>query len=217
MTKRDRLPFGPRGHHIANLHLTIIDNDSINKQCHQLATLGERQVVQRWPEAVAEGVDAMRQGQDIDLLVCLDLDLPKLLAHTLLRLGQLVPFALEFFAPDDFGQIDVEQADVLPLDLGQRLTPGALARLEGLRKPLAPLGALEFVGDECRLGEHLTEILPDQHIERLGADISGNTALPQGRPQRVGATPAPIITRAGLTRPPRTGQLTLATAHEPAQ
>src|SRR5260370_41732077 len=124
MTQRDRLPFGPRGHHIANLHLTIIDNDSINKQCHQLATLGERQVVQRWPEAVAEGVDAMRQGQDIDLLVCLDLDLPQLLAHTLLRLGQLVPFALEFCAPDDFGQIDVEQADVLPLDLGQRLTPG---------------------------------------------------------------------------------------------
>ena len=68
MTKRDRLPLGPRGHHIANLHLTIIDNDSINKQFHQLATLGESQVVQRWPEAVAEGVDAMRQGQDIDLL-----------------------------------------------------------------------------------------------------------------------------------------------------
>ena len=159
----------------------------------------------------------MRQGEDIDLLLCLGLDLPELLAHTLLRLGQLVPFALEFLAPDDFGQIDVEQAGVLPLDLGQRLTQGALARLEGLRKPLAPLGALEFVGNECRLGEHLTEVLPDQYIERLGADISGNTALPQGRPQRVGATPTPIITIAGLTRPPRTGQLTLATAHEPAQ
>src|SRR5207253_1638212 len=78
MTKRDCLPLGPRGHHIANLYLTIIDNDPINKQFHQLATLGAGQVVQRWPEAVAEGVDAMRQGQDIDLLVCLDLDLPEL-------------------------------------------------------------------------------------------------------------------------------------------
>src|SRR2546430_3602755 len=217
MTKRDRRPLGPRGHHRANLHLTIIDNHPINKQFHQLATLGEGQVVERWPEAAAEGVDAVRQGQDIDLLLCLGLDLPELWAHTLLRLGQLVPFALEFLATDDFSQIDVEQAGMLPLDLGQRLTQGALARLEGLRKPLAPLGALEFVGDECRLGEHLTELLPDQHSERLGADISGNTALPQGRPQRVGATPAPIITLAGLTRPPRTGQLTLATAHEPAQ
>ena len=69
MTKRDRLPLGPRGHHIAHLHLTIIDNHPINKQFHQLATLGEGQVVERRPEAVAEGVDAMRQGQDIDLLV----------------------------------------------------------------------------------------------------------------------------------------------------
>jgi len=66
----------------SNLYLTIIDNHPINKQFHQLATLGEGQVVERRPEAVAEGVDAMRQGQDIDLLLCLCLDLPELLAHT---------------------------------------------------------------------------------------------------------------------------------------
>ncbi len=205
MTKRDRLPLGPRGHHIANLHLAIIDNHPINKQFHQLATLGEGQVVERRPEAVAEGVDAMRQGQDIDLLLCLCLELPELLAHTLLRLGQLVPFALEFLATDDFGQIDVEQADMLPLDLGQHLTQGALARLEGLRKPCAPLGTLEFVGDKGRLGKHLREILPDQRIERLGADIPGNTALPQGCPERIGAPPTPIITIPGLACPSRTG------------
>ena len=193
MTKRDRLPLGPRGHHIANLHLTIIDNHPVNKQFHQLATLGEGQMIERRPEAVAEGVDAMRQGQDIDLLLCLGLDLPELLAHTLLRLGQLVPFALEFLATDDFGQIDVEQAGVLPLDLSQCSPQGTLARLEGLRKPCAPSGTLEFLGDECWLGEHLTEILPDQRIERLGADIPGNTALPQGCPERIGAPPTPII------------------------
>ena len=216
MTKRDRLPLGPRGHHRAHLHLPIIDNHPIKKPCHQLATRGEGQVVERRPEAVTEGVDAMRQGQDIDRLWCLGLDLPELLAHTLLRLGQLVPCVLACLATDDFGPRDVEQAGMLPLDLGQRLPQGALARLEGLRKPLAPLGALECVGEECRWGEHLTELLPDQRLERWGADRPGNTALPQGRPQRVGAPPAPRITRAGLTRPPRTGPLTLATAHEPA-
>jgi hypothetical protein len=150
---------------------------------------------------VAERFDAVRQSEYIYLLLSLGLDLPELLAHTLLRLGQLVPFALEFLATDDFGQIDVEQAGMLPLDLGQCLTQSALARLEGLRKPCAPLGALEFVGDESRLGEHLTEILPDQRIERLGADIPGNTALPQGCPEWVGATSTPIITIPRLTRP----------------
>jgi hypothetical protein len=178
MTKRDRLPLGSRGHHIANLHLSVIDNDPINKQFDQLATLGEGQLIERGLEAVAERFDAMRQREDIHLLLRLGLELPELLAHTLLGLRQLVPFALEFLATDDFGQIDVEQAGVLPLDLSQCLPQGALARLEGLRKPGAPSGTLEFLGDECRLGEHLTEILPDQRIERLGADIPGNTALP---------------------------------------
>src|SRR6266852_6144477 len=213
MTKRDRLPLRPRGDHRANLSLAIIDNHPINKQFHQLATLSEGQVVERRSETVAEGVDALRQGQDIDLLLCLCLDVSELLAHTLLRLGQLVPFALAFLATDDFGQRDVEQAGMLPLDLGQCLTQSALARLEGLRKPCAPLGALEFVGDECRLGEHLTEILPDQRIERLGADIPGNTALPQGCPEWVGATPTPRRTLPRLTRPSCAGSLTLATAH----
>jgi hypothetical protein len=47
MTKRDRFPLGSRGHHVANLHLTIIDNHPINEQFHQLAALGEGQVVER--------------------------------------------------------------------------------------------------------------------------------------------------------------------------
>ena len=145
MTKRNRFPLGPCGHHIANLHLAIIDNHPINEQFDQLTTLGESQLVERGPEAVAEGFDAMCQGEHIDLLLCLCLDLPELLGQTLLCLGQFVPFPLEFLAPDDFGQIDVEQAGVLSLDLGERLTQGALARLEGLRKPLAALGALEFM------------------------------------------------------------------------
>ena len=205
MTKRDCLPLGSRGHHIANLYLPVIDNDPINKQFDQLATLGEGQLIERWLEAVAERFDAMRQSEYIHLLLSLGLDLPELLAHTLLRLRQLVPFALAFLATDDFGQIDVEQAGVLPLDLGQGLPQGALARLEGLRKPCAPSSALEFLGDACRLGEHLTEILPDQRIERLGADIPGNTALPQSCPEWVGAPPTPIITIPRLTRSSCTG------------
>ena len=217
MTKRNRFPLRPCGHHIANLYLAIIDNHPINEQFDQLTTLGESQLVECGPQAGAEDFDAMCQGEHIDLLLCLCLNLPELLAQTLLCLGQFVPFPLEFLAPDDFGQIDVEQAGVLPLDLCERLAQGALARLEGLWKPLAALGALEFMENECRVGEHLTEVLPDQRIERLGADIPGNTAFPQGCAERVGTPPTPIITIAGLTRPPRTGQLTLATAHEPAQ
>src|SRR2546430_17530488 len=110
MTKRDCLPLGPRGHHIANLYLTIIDNDPINKQFHQLATLGEGQVVQRWPEAGAESGEAKRQSQDTGLPVRLDLELPGLVAPTLRGLCHPRPFALEFLAADDLRQTDAEEA-----------------------------------------------------------------------------------------------------------
>jgi hypothetical protein len=118
MTKGGGFPLGPRGHDVPNLHLTIVDNHSINEQFYQLATLGDRQLIKRRPYAVAEGFDPMRQSQDIHLLVCLRFDLPQLMPQTLLRLREFVPLPLEFLAPDNFGEIDVEQAGVLPLELG---------------------------------------------------------------------------------------------------
>jgi hypothetical protein len=118
MTKGGGFPLGPRGHDVTNLHLAIGDNHPINEQFYQLAALGDRELVERRPQAVAEGFDPMRQGQDIHLLMRLRFDLSHLLPHTLRRLGQLVPFPLEFLAPDHFGEVDVEQASLLPLELG---------------------------------------------------------------------------------------------------
>jgi len=204
MTKGGGFPLGPRGHDVPNLHLTIVDNHSINEQFYQLATLGDRQLIKRRPYAVAEGFDSIRQSQDIHLLVCLRFDLPQLMPQTLLRLCEFVPFPLKFLAPDHFGEIDVEQAGVLPLELGYGLAEGPLARLQGLWEPRTALGSLEFVGDQRRLGEHLTQILPDQRIQSLGLHIPGKATLTQSRPQRVGAAPTKIIARAGLARAPRT-------------
>jgi hypothetical protein len=197
--------------------LASIATHPVNEQFAPLTTLGESQGGERGPQAGAEDCDAMCQGEHLSLLLCLCLALPELLAPTLLGLGQFVPFPLACLAPDAFGQRDVEQAGVLALALCERLAQGALARLEGLRTPLAALDALEFMENACRVGEHLTAVLPDQRIERLGAEIPGNTAFPQGCAERVGPPPTPLITLSGLTRPPRTGPLTLATAHQPAQ
>ena len=87
MTKGSGFPLGSCRDHITNLHLAIIDNHSINEQFYQLATLGESQVGERRGQAVAEGSDTMREGEDIDLLLRLGLELPQLLAHTVLGLG----------------------------------------------------------------------------------------------------------------------------------
>lgn len=87
MTKGSGFPLGSRRDHITHLHLAIRDNHPINEQFYQLATLGESKVRERRCQTVAEGVDTMRSGEDIDLLLRLDLELPQLLAHTVLCLG----------------------------------------------------------------------------------------------------------------------------------
>lgn len=116
-----------------------------------------------------------------------------------------MPFPFELFTFNDFREVDIEQAGVLPLDLGQSVPEGAPSCLEGLREPLTTLGTLELMGDERRLRQHLAELLPHECIERWGPDIAGNTALSQGRPQRVRTPPAPIIAIPGSARTSRTG------------
>jgi hypothetical protein len=42
MTKWGGFALGAGGHHIADFHLTIVDDDSINEQFDQLSALGKR-------------------------------------------------------------------------------------------------------------------------------------------------------------------------------
>jgi len=42
MTKRGGFAFGPGGHDIADFHLSVIDDDTINEQYDQLSALGKR-------------------------------------------------------------------------------------------------------------------------------------------------------------------------------
>jgi hypothetical protein len=79
MTKRGGFAFGPSGHHIANFHLRIVDDDAINEQFHQLSALGKRQVIQCWLHALAKRLEPLGQSRHIDVLLCLGIELPQLL------------------------------------------------------------------------------------------------------------------------------------------
>lgn len=50
----------------------------------------------------------MTKGHTFPLLLCLGLDLTKLLPQPLLRLLELLSFALELISPDDLGEIDFQ-------------------------------------------------------------------------------------------------------------
>ena len=74
-----------------------------------------------------------------------------LLREAALRLGELLPLALELVPADQLGQVHLEQAGLLALQLGQSSAQGTLAILQRLGEPLTRLGACQFMGDEGRV------------------------------------------------------------------
>jgi len=79
VTKWGGFAFGPCGHHIADFHLSIVNDDAINEQFHQLSALGKGQVVERGLHALAKRLNALGQRRHIHVLLCLRIELPQLL------------------------------------------------------------------------------------------------------------------------------------------
>ena len=107
MTKWGGFPLGASRHHIADFHLAIADDDTINEQFDQLSALGKRQMVQSRANALAKGLEALGQGRDIHLLLRLGIKLMQLAGQAVRGLDHLLSFPLEFAAADDLGQVDV--------------------------------------------------------------------------------------------------------------
>jgi hypothetical protein len=148
-----------------------------------LAALRKVQLVKRWSNSLAKGVNTLGQSGHIDVLLRLHFQLAHLPGETLLRLGEVPPFTLEFLVADDFGEVDIEQAGLLPLELHERLTQGPLPRLQCLREPCAPSRSFQLLANERRLREHVPEILPDDGIEGLSGNKAGGAAFPKGSPR----------------------------------
>jgi len=147
-----------------------------------LAALRKVQLVKRWSNSLAKGVNTLGQSGHIDVLLCLHFQLVHLPGETLLRLGEVPPFTLEFLIADDCGEVDIAQAGLLPLELCERLTQGPLPRLQCLREPYAPSRSFQFLDNERRRREHVPEVLPDDGIEGLSRNKAGGAAFSQGRP-----------------------------------
>src|SRR5215468_8969318 len=109
MTKGGGFPCGARGHHRADCHLRIVDDDTINAPCHPLSALGNRSLVQWGLETLAKRLDALGQRRDMHVLVRLGLASPPLLRSTMLGLGHLLATTLELLARTHLCQGDIEE------------------------------------------------------------------------------------------------------------
>jgi Domain of unknown function (DUF4372)/Transposase DDE domain len=216
MTTWGSVPFGVRGDHVPNLHLIVGDDDTIDQQFYQLSALGKGQLVQGRLHLSAKRFESLGQSRDIHLLLRLRVQLTQLLRQALLGLGHLLSFALELVTPDDLGQIDFQQAGLLPFELGEGVMQGLPSGLQGLGQPFAAVGTRQFMGDERGLGQDPAEILPDQLVQGPRRGQACRAALPLSRPQGVGPTAAAVIVVPRGQGTPHTGQLTLATADQAA-
>ncbi len=74
MTKGGGFAFGPRGHHIANFHLVIIDDHTINESLDQLSALGKGQLGQSRTDPLAKSLDALGERGYVHLWLRLGLE-----------------------------------------------------------------------------------------------------------------------------------------------
>jgi hypothetical protein len=77
MTKGGGFACGACGHHVADFHLGIVDDDTINEQFHQLSALGKRQLVKSGLHTLATLFDSLGQRRYIHVLLCLGIELPQ--------------------------------------------------------------------------------------------------------------------------------------------
>jgi hypothetical protein len=216
MTKGERFSIGTGGDDIADFHLPVVDDDPVHQQFDQLPALGEGQLVQGRLNAVAEVLDPGGVDGQTTLLVGLGVELAELVLQALLGCGQFLAFALELLKRNDLGQIGIQQARLLSFQVGQGLLQSPTAGLKRLGQPLAGLSALEFMGNQGRVRQNLTEVLPDQIVQGLGGCIASRTAFALGGAQAIGATATEIVGIARTDHPPHTGKLTLSTTHQAA-
>jgi hypothetical protein len=153
MTKGRVLACGGRWDHVTDFHCFVVDDDSVDQQLYQLSALGEIELLECRLQAPAEVFDADGELGGVQLLLGLCLQLMPLLREAALRLGNLLPLALELVPADHLGQVHLEQAGLLALQLCQRSAQGTLAILQRLGEPLTRLGACQFMGDEGRIGQ----------------------------------------------------------------
>jgi hypothetical protein len=92
-----------------------------------------------------------------------------------------------------------------------------LPGLAFLREPGATVGTLQSIRNALRVGQQLTEVLPDKSVKLLGRTITSVTALGMRGVDRLDSTAAHIVARAVFGRPGDAGGLTHAATDQGPQ
>src|SRR5918911_259332 len=210
MTKADLLAGPVRWHHVADLHLAIGDDHSVDQELDEGPSLFECRLGQSLPHPLAEILDGAGEPGELVLPVGLRVELSCLPLKLPLAILKVTPAPPVFVEPHDPGEIGLGQSLELLPEAGLPTSETLLARLEFLRQPLPAMRPGQGVRDLLWMAQQVTEIAPDQLVQAPGrAQPRRAFLLPmreQGR-QLAGARIVAVPLRGG---PRQAGQATRA-------
>src|SRR6201995_2581192 len=151
--------------HVADLDLTIGDDDTGNQPLDQLPLLLPTGLFQPLAHALAEPFHVQPKAGDLGLAVRLCLKLALLPGKGLLALLQVAPPPLIFRQAHHARKVGLGQSFDLSLQAGLPVAEGIAVRLQFLWQPMPAMRPLQRQADRLRVGQHLAEVIPDQRIQ----------------------------------------------------
>jgi hypothetical protein len=217
MTKRNVRAIGMRWNDVANLYLVVVYDDSVDQQFHQLPSLGKGCLLQYGSNLLTESLNRGSDLAQFDSLGDRGLQLGLLSSQRLLFLSQLLVFALELGQRYHTRQVGFQQAILLPFQLIDGLLQSVPSSTQFLGSPMASMGAFQGVSNDVWLGQHSTQVFPDQFIQLGGWRIARYAPLSKGSTQGIGATSANVVVILGVKGTSQRTEFTLAAADQTAQ
>jgi hypothetical protein len=174
MTKTHVLTCGRGGDHIANLHISVSDNNSVNAECYELPSLLPGRLLEAALHAGAAGFNRVRDlgHRVVPLGFCRELAF--LARQRLKTLFQ--PLAPLLILLQRHHLVEVGVGEALHLVAHARLTLPELgtARVQVLRQPRPCLRLLSCMSETRRMRYYLTEIFPHPRIQLAGVNRAGH-------------------------------------------
>ena len=177
MTKTDLLAGPVRWHDVADLHLAVGDDHSVDQELHQGPSLIEGRLGQTLPHPLAEVLNGAGKPGELLVSVCLGFELSRLFLKLALALFEITPAPAVFVQQDHPAEIGLGQ----PLKLlpDARLSPSKslLACLEFLRQPLPTMRPCQGLRGLLWMAQQVAEIGPGQLVQAPGRAQSRWTFL----------------------------------------
>jgi hypothetical protein len=177
MTKTDMFAGGAGWENISDFDISVRDDYSIDEQFYQFSFLFKTGILQSRSDAAAKIIDRSRQTSQFTLPVHLLNKLLLLSFQPLVFTIQVCSTLLIFRQRDNTAQVSL--GETIQLVLQSNLTTAQVfpLRLKLLRQPAASMSPLQSCSNDFRMGQDLTQVLPNQFVQFVSRDVTSRTAL----------------------------------------